>query len=186
VATLERTGYEEREGLFGEILALMRGMLLAGLLSLTAHAFLHAQSLGGVARQEQEKKRKTPASPVPTYTEEDLKSRSGTAKGSYSQPDVGAPSPSASAAPSPSPEPDRALLEREWRARFAEARARIAEADARAYEDRIEVVEVSGLLVQQRVRVKVETAELRAARKALEDLEEELRRSGGLPGWGRE
>jgi len=32
----------------------------------------------------------------------------------------------------------------------------------------------------------VETPELIAARKALDDLEEELRRSGGLPGWGRE
>ena len=27
---------------------------------------------------------------------------------------------------------------------------------------------------------------LQAAKKALDDLEEELRRSGGLPGWGRE
>jgi hypothetical protein len=40
--------------------------------------------------------------------------------------------------------------------------------------------------VQQKVRVKVETPELREARQALDDLEEELRRSGGLPGWGRE
>ena len=164
----------------------MRVVLLAALLSLIGSAALPAQSLGGVARQEQEKKRKSPASPAPTYTEEDLKSRSRTPKGSVAQPDAGAPSPAASVEPSPTPEPDRALLEREWRARFAEARARIAEADARAYEDRIDVVYVSGVLVQQRVRVKVETAELRAARQALEDLEEELRRSGGLPGWSRE
>jgi len=166
----------------------MRAVLLAALLSLTGPVSLHAQSLGGVARQEQEKKRKAPASPVPSYTEEDLKSRSGTGKGPVTPPAVRAPSPSpaASAEPSPSPEPDRALLEREWRARFAEARAHIAEADARAYEDRIDVVYVSGVLVQQRVRVKVETPELRAARKALDDLEEELRRSGGLPGWSRE
>jgi hypothetical protein len=167
----------------------MRAVLLAALLSLTGPVSLHAQSLGGVARQEQEKKKKAPpASPVPSYTEEDLKSRSGAAKGSVSAPAVRAPSPgpAASPEPSPSPEPDRALLEREWRARFAEARAHIAEADARAYEDRIDVVYVSGVLVQQRVRVKVETAELRAARKALDDLEEELRRSGGLPGWSRE
>jgi hypothetical protein len=175
----------KRKGLFGDT-ALMRVVLLAALLGLTASASLQAQSLGAVARQEREKKRKTPASPVPTYTEEDLRSPSGTAAGSVSQPDVGTPSPAASPEPSPTPEPDRALLEREWRARFAEARARIAEADARAYEDRIDVVYVSGILVQQRVRVKVETAELRAARKALEDLEEELRRAGGLPGWGRE
>jgi hypothetical protein len=161
-------------------------MLLAALLSLIAPPFLHAQSLGAAARQEQEKKRKAPASPVPTYTEDDLNSRSGTAKESGSPPAVSAPRPAASAEPSPSPEPDRALLEREWRARFAEARARIAEAEARAYEDRIEPVLVNGFYVQQWVRVRVETAELRAARKALEDLEEELRVSGGLPGWGRE
>jgi len=163
----------------------MRVVLLAALLSLAAAGYSHAQSLGGAARQEQEKKKKTPASPVPTYTEDDLKSRSRTPKGSVSKPAAGAPSPAASAEPSPTPEPDRALLESEWRARFAEARAKIAEADARAYETRIDVVYVSGIPVQQWVRVKVETDELRAARKALEDLEEELRRSGGLPGWGR-
>jgi hypothetical protein len=47
-------------------------------------------------------------------------------------------------------------------------------------------VYVSGIPVQQKVRVKVETPELTEAKKALDDLEEELRRSGGLPGWGRE
>jgi hypothetical protein len=36
------------------------------------------------------------------------------------------------------------------------------------------------------VRVKVETEELRQAKAALDGLEEELRRSGGLPGWARE
>ena len=50
---------------------------------------------------------------------------------------------------------------------------------------RVEVVFVSGIPVQQRVRVKVDTPGLKAAKKALEDLEDELRRSGGLPGWGR-
>ena len=170
----------------GDTGPVMRAVLLGALLSLAASTPLHAQSLGGVARQEQEKKRKAPASPVPSYTEEDLKSRSGTGKAPVTPPAVRASSPSPAASPEPSPEPDRSLLEREWRARFAEARAHIAEADARAYEDRIDVVYVSGVLVQQRVRVKVETAELRAARKALDDLEEELRRSGGLPGWGRE
>jgi hypothetical protein len=164
----------------------MRVVLLAALLSLTASASLDAQSLGDAARQEQAKKKKAPASPTPAYTEEDLKSRSGSAKESGSRPGAAAPSPAASPEPSPTPEADRALLEREWRARFREARARIAEAEARAYEDRIEPVLVSGFYVQQWVRVRVETPELRAARKKLDDLEEELRRSGGLPGWGRE
>jgi membrane protein involved in colicin uptake len=52
------------------------------------------------------------------------------------------------------------------------------------YEERVEVVYVNGIPVQQKVRVKVETAELTAARKALDDLEEELRRSGGTAGMG--
>jgi hypothetical protein len=170
----------------------MRVVLLAALLNLTGPLLLHAQSLGTAARQEQQKKRKAPASPVPTYTEDDLKSRSGPAREPGSPPGVSAPSPAPSAEPSPTPEPsstpepDRALLEREWRARFREARARLAEAEARAYEDRVEPVLVNNFYVPQWVRVRVETAELRAARKALEDLEEELRVSGGLPGWGRE
>lgn len=144
------------------------------------------------ARQEQEKEKKR-ASPAPSYTDEDLKAARTKGKGAFTQltgpPPGASPSPSPGAAPgaSPSPaEPDRVLQEKLWRARFAEARARVAEADARAYEERIEVVYVSpGIPVQQKVRVKVETEELRQARQALEDLQEELRRAGGLPGWGR-
>jgi len=167
---------------------LVRRLIFVGLV-LSLGGFLRAQSLGEAARREQEKKKPTPASsasPAPTYTEEDLKSRKRNGKGSVSElPVTGGPSPAASASASP-PEGDRARLEREWRARFAEARARIREADARAYEERVETVYVNGIPVQQKVRVKVETPELIAARKALDDLEEELRRSGGLPGWGRE
>jgi hypothetical protein len=163
----------------------VRRFVLLGLL-LSLGGFAYADSLGEIARREQEKKKQTPApaSPAPTYTESDLKSRPRSSKGSVSELPVTGPIPTASA--SPAPASDRAQLEREWRARFAEARARIREADARAYEDRIEVVFVSGIPVQQKVRVKVDTPELREARKALDDLEEELRRSGGLPGWGRE
>ena len=158
--------------------------MLLGLL-LSAGGVAQAQSLGEIARRAQEKKKATPGSPVPTYTEDDLKSRQRQSKGSVSElPVTGAAVPAAPARPTP--EPDRVRLEREWRARFAQARARIAEADARAYEDRIEVVFVSGIPVQQKVRVKVDTPELRESKKALDDLEEELRRSGGLPGWGRE
>jgi len=39
--------------------------------------------------------------------------------------------------------------------------------------------------VQMQVRAFVETAELRLARKALDDLEEQLRHAGLPPGWGR-
>jgi hypothetical protein len=138
------------------------------------------QSLAEAARREQEKRKQTKTPPPRVYGEDDLKSLPPVPKS------VASPAPLASPPPSASPEPDRALLEREWRARFREARARIAQEDARAYEDRVEVVFVSGIPVQQRVRVKVETPALKAAQQALADLEDELRRSGGLPGWGRE
>jgi hypothetical protein len=157
-------------------------------LFLSLAAGLQAQSSADDARQEQEKKKPKPSSPAPSYTDEDLKAPREKGKGSFNQ--LEGPSPGASPSPSPgaspSAEPDRVLQEKLWRARFAEARARVAEADARAYEERIEVVYVSpGIPVQQKVLVKVETEELRQARKALDDLQDELRRSGGLPGWGR-
>ena len=161
----------------------MRPLVLLGLL-LSLGGFAYAQSLGEIARREQEKKKQPPASPAPNYTEDDLTSRQRKSKGSVSVLPVMGPMPTASA--SPTAESDRTRLEREWRARFAQARARIAEADARAYEERVEVVFVNGIPVQQRVRVKVDTPELRESKKALDDLEEELHRSGGLPGWERE
>ena len=146
-----------------------------------------AQSLGDAARREQEKKGTKRAPAGHSYTDDDLKAeRSRPGDSSTPLAATASPSPSPSREASPSPEPDRAALEREWRRRFADARARIAEADARAWTDRIEVVFVSGIPVQQRVRVKVETPELRAARQALDDLEEDLRRAGLPPGWGRE
>jgi len=162
-------------------------LLVVGVLSVALPVL--AQSLGDVAKREQEKKAKKGTPAGRSYTDEDLKAGRNRPGSSFTQPEAAAspsPSGSLSSEASPSPEPDRYLLEREWRRRFAEARARIAEADARAWEDRIEVVFVSGIPVQQRVRVKVETPELRAARQALDQLEEDLRRAGLPPGWGRE
>jgi hypothetical protein len=161
----------------------MRAMLPVALVLAQAGAG-YAQSLGDAARREQEKKQ-APASPAPAYTQDDLKKKRAKSKGTVSElPATGAARPEPSA--SPEAETDRERDEREWRGRFAQARARLAAADERAYEDRVEVVFVSGIPVQQNVRVKVETPELVAARQALSDLEEELRVAGGLPGWGRE
>ena len=149
-----------------------------------------SQSLGELARREQAKKKGKPATAGPSYSDQDLKSGRDRPRGSYTQ--LAAPAAEASPQPSPSPEaapspePDRYVLERDWRRRFSEARTRIAEAETRAWEERIEVVFVSGIPVQQKVRVKLETPELRQARQALADLEEELRRAGLPPGWGRE
>jgi hypothetical protein len=156
----------------------MRPAFLGALLLGLAVA-AQAQSLAEAARREQERRKQAKTPPARVYGEDDLRSL-GAPK--PPTPPAASPSPVASA----SPEPDRALLEREWRTRFADARARIASEEAHAYEDRIEVVYVSGIPVQQHVRVRVETPGLKAARQALADLEEELRRSGGLPGWSRD
>jgi enamine deaminase RidA (YjgF/YER057c/UK114 family) len=149
-----------------------------------------SQSLGELARREQAKKKVKPPTAGPSYSDQDLKAGRDRSRGSYTQlaaPAVEAsPQPSPSPEAAPSPEPDRYVLEREWRRRFSEARTRIAEAETRAWEERIEVVFVSGIPVQQKVRVKLETPDLRQARQALADLEEELRRAGLPPGWGRE
>jgi len=158
-------------------------------LALALSGVLEPQSLGEVARREQEKKKKKPAPAGRSYTDDDLRAARDRPGGSFTQLEATSspePSGSPSSGASPSPEPDRYVLEREWRRRFTDARARIAEADARAWEERIEVVFVAGIPVQQPVRVKVETPELRAARQALDSLEEELRRAGLPAGWARE
>jgi hypothetical protein len=186
----------------------VRGVAVLALAVAAVAGRSDAQSLGDVARREQEKKKDAPASPAPTYTEADLKAKRTKSKGTVSHlPATGArkimgaeaspgaapspePSPGASPPPDPSPSPDpatdRANEEREWRIRFADARTRVAEAEARAWEERIEVVYVSGVPVQQKVRVKADTPELQAAKQALLDLEDALRRAGGLPGWARD
>ena len=168
------------------ILSAVFGLAMA--LSLAGVIVVHAQSLGDAARREQEKKKGKPPAAAPSYSDDDLKAGREGSAGTFTQLErpAGSPGPSPSPGASPSPEPDRRALERQWRQRFAAARARIAQAAARAWEDRIEVVYVAGIPVQQKVRVKVETEELEEARQAHADLEEELRRSGGLPGWGRE
>ena len=101
------------------------------------------------------------------------------------------PTPASSgkaASPKVEPEYDRLkdkVLEAQWRERFANARTRIAQAETRAWRTRIETVFVNSIPVQQEVRYFEETEELRQARAAVPVLEEELRRAGLPPGWGR-
>lgn len=140
------------------------------------------QSLEEAARRERERRKSLPAAST-SLTDEDLRRVHDPAQ---------AATPKASPSPSPSPRPmapPRALdpaLEGAWRRRFADARQRARQAEAAAWQTRVQVVFVSGIPVQQPVRVFEETEEVRASRKALEDLEEELRRAGLPPGWGRE
>ena len=81
---------------------------------------------------------------------------------------------------------ERALEEREWRARFAEARAFVREAEARCWQDVIRTEFRNGIPVQMKVQEFVETEEYRQAKADLETLGEGFRRTGLPPGWARE
>src|SRR5687767_1128496 len=59
---------------FRAILVHVRRIVLIGAL-LSLRGFADAQSLGEIARREQEKRKHAPGSPAPTYTEDDLRSR---------------------------------------------------------------------------------------------------------------
>jgi hypothetical protein len=147
------------------------------------------QSLGELAKREQERRAALPKKPAPSFTDADLSSRRGAAPAEAASP---APSPSPSASPGASPSPtlddesrERRIKEAEWRVRFANARERVSRAEAASWRTVIETVFVSGIPVQQPVRKFEETDELRNAKAALADLEEEFRRTGLPAGWAR-
>jgi hypothetical protein len=153
-----------------------------------------AQSLGDLAREEQERRKKQ-GKPARTFTDSDLASARARNRAAGESPTPASPSPGPPASPAASPSPGASprpdplrdpQVERAWRERFSAARRSIKEAEERAWVTRFEIVFVSGIPVQQQVRRFEETEELRQARRALEDLEEELRRAGLPPGWGRE
>jgi hypothetical protein len=81
---------------------------------------------------------------------------------------------------------ERQRLEAEWRVRFASARERLAAAEENSWQEVVRTEFYQGIPVQTKVKEKVETPELVAARKAMADLEEEFRRTGLPPGWARE
>jgi hypothetical protein len=160
--------------------------VVTALLAVLANAGA-GQSLGEVARREQERRDKSaPKSPAPSFTDADLAAHRGAPGASPS------PSPSASASPAAKTSPPaedestaRKLKEAEWRIRFAGARERVSRAEAASWRTVIETVFVSGIPVQQQVRKFEETPELREAKAALADLEEEFRRTGLPAGWAR-
>jgi hypothetical protein len=144
------------------------------------------QSLAELAERERERRAKRSKGAAPAYGDADLAARRGDAAAAPS------PSPAASPAPealaSPPGEDEETLRKRqaaEWRIRFAEAREGVARAEAAAWRTVIDVVWVAGIPVQQEVRKFEETEELRRAKQALADLEEEYRRTGLPPGWVR-
>jgi hypothetical protein len=172
--------------------ALSRGAWSAwaviGLLSTAGLA--SPQSLGEMARQERERRELEGKKSKKVYTNEDFPSVAPAAVETLSSP------PRAAESKAPSAKVNEVELEKQWRRRFAEARARLQKAEQDAWQTRITTVFVGGsgisgmtrgaaVPVQMQVREFVETDELRLARKALDDLEEELRHAGLPPGWGR-
>jgi hypothetical protein len=81
---------------------------------------------------------------------------------------------------------ERQRLEADWRVRFANARERLAVAEENSWQEVVRTEFYQGVPVQMKVKEKVETPELVAARQAMADLEEEFRRTGLPPGWARE
>jgi hypothetical protein len=142
-----------------------------------------AQSLGEAARREKERRAADAGKQARVFTDDDLAAR----RSEPGAPASPATEPAPPAARDEGEAAERERLEKEWRQRFADARERIRRAEDRAWRDVIEpVLSPAGVYVPMRVRKFVETEELRAARRALEDLEDELRRAGGPAGWGRE
>jgi hypothetical protein len=148
------------------------------------------QTLGEVARRERERRELESRKSKKVYTNDDFPSVALAAMETPSS------APLAAESKEPSARVDEAELEKQWRRRFGEARARLHKAEQDAWQTRIKTVFVggggiSGLTsgaaapAQMQVREFVETAELRLARKALDDLEEQLRHAGLPPGWGR-
>jgi hypothetical protein len=151
------------------------------------------ESLGAAADKERDRRAKVARPPARSYGDADLRGRG--------QPATTAPSPSPSPSPgaragaTPAPPPEEAEAEdesvvrkrqeMEWRLRFAQARERVAREEAASWRSVVETVYVSGIPVQQWVRKFEETEELREARQAFADLEEEFRRTGLPPGWAR-
>ena len=163
-----------------------------------------AQSLGEAAQREKARRQAAPPKkPVRTFGDDDLPPRSSSGEGTAEEGTTSGaasftpypPQPSKADGPSeggvsPSGLPDdpeaRRQLERTWKARFVEARANLRAADARAWRTKTDVVWRGGMPYQVEVREKVETEELLQARQALEELEEEFRRTGLPAGWSRD
>jgi hypothetical protein len=166
---------------------------VAPVLLLAMLVAVEGQSLGEAAKREQERRKAQATKPVRSFSDADLPSATVPRDTPEDAPTPETPSPSASPSKEKSPgyglpddETERKQLEASWRARFAAARATLQGAQSRAFEDRVEVAWKAGIPYQTMVRVPVETEELKGARRALADLEEEFRRTGLPPGWARE
>ena len=147
--------------------------LVAAVLLLAASAW--SQSLGEAARQLRGQKRQQPKA-TRVYTNENLPQQGGlstTVSESDKKGGEAAKAPAAEAGPS------RAEVEREYRAKAAKLRQALA-----AEEQKLADLQRQWTLGRQQ-EVEQQKAAVEAAKKALESLEEDLRRKGLPPGLAR-
>ena len=168
-------------------------------------ASVAAQGLGDTAARERQKRQeKKAAAPAKVFTNEDLPGEPVTPRDSSPPGPEGpadAVTPRDSSPPGPEgpavsgaepPDPlekereQRKLLEAEWRVRFANAREQLAIAEANSWREVVRTEFYQGIPVPMKIKEQVETEELKQARQALADLQEEFRRTGLPPGWARE
>jgi len=151
-----------------------------------------AQGLGDAAARARQKRKEQPAAPAKTFTDADLSKDKPPADAGGDQAESAAKA--SPAKPDGAPKPDdldrereeRKLLQAEWRVRFANAREQVAQAEAACWHEVVRTEYYQGIPVQMKVKEFVESEELRQARQALANLEEEFRRTGLPPGWARE
>ena len=165
------------------------------LLSIVTPGVVTAQGLGDTAGRERARRETKPTAPAKVFTNDDLSEGEDVEPEGEESADaeddetlelakVGAADPLREELDREREE--RELAEREWRARFAEARARVREAEARGWREVVRTEFRNGIPVQMKVQEFVETAEFRQTKQELADLEEEFRRAGLPPGWARE
>jgi hypothetical protein len=153
-----------------------------------------SQGLGDAAARARQKRQEQPAAPAKTFTDADL------SKDKDKSPADASADKADAAAKDATPKPDdagkkddldrereeRKLQEAEWRVKFANAREQVALAEAACWHEVVRTEYYQGIPVQMKVKEFVESEELRQAKQALANLEEQFRRTGLPPGWARE
>ncbi len=165
---------------------------LVTVLAVPTAAFAAGDGIGDAAHRESQKRQRRP--PAQTFTDDDLQRRGGeaTASAEKAQPATVPPGAEekagadATTAALEREREERRLQESRWRRRFADARARLAAAESASWREVVRTEFYSGVPVPMKVREQVETEDLRQARRALAELEEEFRRTGLPAGWSRE
>jgi cell pole-organizing protein PopZ len=174
----------------------MMRTLGTALLLMVLPALLSAQSLGQVAEKEKERRKQNEkaGTKAPVITEDELKNNKGRLANNPSEPGAAAAGTTSSAPITPPTRRD----EQAWRSRAAQARARLAQA-TRTYEtlngqylapgERFVSRKTGQTVVRDKEQLQAMVAQAKAnmmaAQKALDDLEDSARRQSIPPGWLR-